>query len=166
MITASAAQLTLLARIEELERENATAREHIQVLQGKLYAAVQPLSDRSAPARTLVQAVDAFLLRFDRSYLSTGEVADWDELFDLRHIWREETLKPCPTNVTGPDSRKSPCTCEPICGWPCKPSEFCRRGHEREAARQGTARGGEIPADLIKRIEDAPNPPLPGDTAK
>ena len=36
-----------------------------------------------------------------------------------------------------PETPKSPCSCTTVCGWPCHPKEFCRRGHERELQREG-----------------------------
>ena len=42
----------------------------------------------------LMRSVDAFLLRLDNDPQTRADaMIDWDQLFDLRHLWREQMTK-------------------------------------------------------------------------
>jgi hypothetical protein len=68
-------------------------------------------------------------------FTATGEDFGRRITWPVTH-WMPLLFPPNNVHAAGngnPETPKDPCTCVSTCRWPCHPSEFCRRGHEREA---------------------------------
>ena len=149
MITANAGDIMLLKEIERLEGLLRSVKASLCTIHDRHYDEQDCDEDAAGdrtPNRDMHTVVDCNVAigEIERALgpvKSLPPHARGGEMVPMRpHAPLEDAMSKTPQpGGAAPETPKSPCSCTTVCGWPCHPKEFCRRGHERELQREGAS---------------------------